>query len=341
MFPTSYRAKLLGVARVLDDLPTDALRLHAWELTEQRLHRQRAVAEQFATLVIVGVAFFGLPALIMAVSPVLVRRYVGLPVAGVSLLIALVAILWIQRRRHQIVLRQVLVDLGVLICPACGYNLRGQVAPRCPECGCGFDLLGGLVPDGPPLAASLAQFRAARSPSSDSTGETCMARTVTLKGNPLNVTGPQLKVGDKAPDATLKKDLLSDIKVSQTTGKTRIFSVVPSLDTPVCAMQTKRFNEEAAKLSNVEFYTVSFDLPVAQKRFCGAEGINPERMHTLSDHKDAAFSAAWGTLIPDLRISCRAVFVVDKTDTLRYVEYVPEIADQPNYDAVLAAAKAS
>ncbi|MFN0137133.1 MAG: thiol peroxidase [Phycisphaerae bacterium] len=168
-----------------------------------------------------------------------------------------------------------------------------------------------------------------------------MARTVTLKGNPLNVSGPQLKVGEKAPDAVLKKDLLTDIKLSQTTGKTRIFSVVPSLDTPVCAIQTKRFNEEASKLSGVEFYTISFDLPVAQKRFCGAEGINPERMHVLSDHKDAAFSAAFGTLIPDLRISCRAVFVVDKTDTLRYVEYVPEIADQPNYEAVLAAAKAS
>jgi thioredoxin-dependent peroxiredoxin len=167
-----------------------------------------------------------------------------------------------------------------------------------------------------------------------------MARTVTLKGNPLNLTGPQLKAGDKAPDATLKKDLVTDLKLSQTSGKVRIFSVVPSLDTPVCATQTKRFNEEAARLPGVEFYTISVDLPPAQKRFCGAEGINPERLHVLSDHKDTAFGTAWGTLIPDLRINCRAVFVVDRGDVIRYAEYVPEVAEQPNYDAVLAAAKA-
>lgn len=167
-----------------------------------------------------------------------------------------------------------------------------------------------------------------------------MARTVTLKGNPLTLAGTQIKVGDKAPDATLRKDLVTDLKLSATSGKSRIISVVPSLDTPVCALQTKRFNEEAAKLTNVEFYTISADLPTAQKRFCGAEGINPERLHTLSDHKDTSFGLAWGTLIPDLRIECRAVFVVDKGDVVRYSEYVPEIADHPNYDAVLACAKA-
>jgi thiol peroxidase len=166
-----------------------------------------------------------------------------------------------------------------------------------------------------------------------------MARTTTLKGNPLTLAGPQLKAGDKAPDATLKKDLVTSIRISETSGKNRIFSVVPSLDTPVCAAQTKRFHEEAAKLPNVSFYTISVDLPPAQKRFCGAEGIDTERIVVLSDHKDTAFGQAYGTLVPELRINCRAVFVVDKNDVLRYVEYVPEIADQPNYDAVLACAK--
>lgn len=168
-----------------------------------------------------------------------------------------------------------------------------------------------------------------------------MARTVTLKGKPLMLTGTLLKVGDKAPDAALRKDLVSDLRVSETRGKTRIFSVVPSLDTPVCAMQTKRFYEEASKLPDVAFYTVSCDLPPAQKRFCGAENINVEKFATLSDHKDLAFGTAYGTLIPELRIECRAVFVVDKNDTLKYVEYVPEIAEHPNYDAVLAAAKSA
>lgn len=166
-----------------------------------------------------------------------------------------------------------------------------------------------------------------------------MARTVTLKGKPLMLTGTMLKVGDKAPDAVLRKDLLSDMRISDTRGRTRIFSVVPSLDTPVCALQTKRFNEELAKLPDVSFYSISCDLPTAQRRFCGAEGINVERFTQLSDHKDLAFGAAYGTLIPELRIQCRAVFVVDKNDVLRYVEYVPEIADHPAYDKVLEAAR--
>lgn len=167
-----------------------------------------------------------------------------------------------------------------------------------------------------------------------------MSRTTTLKGTPLNLAGPQLKPGDKAPDATLKKDLVNNMRIAETSGKNRIFSVVPSLDTPVCAMQTKRFNEVASNLSNVDFYTISVDLPPAQKRFCGAESINADRLHVLSDHKDTAFGQAYGTLVPDLRINCRAVFVVDKNDVIRYAEYVPEIADHPNYDAIIACAKA-
>lgn len=165
-----------------------------------------------------------------------------------------------------------------------------------------------------------------------------MARTVTLKGKPLPLEGPQLKVGDKAPDARLKKSLVESTSIHETPAKTRIFSVVPSLDTPVCAMQTKRFNEEAAKLTNVEFYTISCDLPTAQARFCGAEKINPERLHVLSDHAGTSFGKAFGTLVPDLRVLCRAVFVLDKAGTIQYAEYVPEIAEHPNYDAVLACA---
>lgn len=168
-----------------------------------------------------------------------------------------------------------------------------------------------------------------------------MARTVTLKGNPLTLAGPQLKVGDAAPNATLRKDLLTDVKISDTHGKPRIFSVVPSLDTPVCAEQTRRFNQEVNKLPAAAFYTISADLPTAQKRFCGENNIDAEKFHFLSDYKDIAFGQAWGTLIPDLRINCRALFVVDSAGKLCYVEYVPEIASHPNYDAALAALKAA
>ncbi len=165
-----------------------------------------------------------------------------------------------------------------------------------------------------------------------------MSRQCTLKGNPQKLAGPELKVGDAAPDATLRKDLVSDYKLSEHAGKPRIYSVVPSLDTPVCAIQTKKFNEQAADLTNVNFFTISFDLPVAQKRFCGAENIG-DRMMALSDAKLGEFAEKYGTLIPDHRISCRAVFVVGPDDKIAYVEYVPEIAEEPNYDAVIEAAK--
>ena len=166
-----------------------------------------------------------------------------------------------------------------------------------------------------------------------------MGRTTTLKGNPLDLEGPELKVGDKAPDASLRDSLVSDFKISETTGRTRIFSVVPSLDTPVCAEQTKRFNEEAAGLPDVDFYTISCDLPTAMGRFCGAEGIDTDRLKPLSDHKGTEFGKNYGTLIPELRVLCRALFVVGPDDTLRHVEYVPEVGDHPNYDAALACAK--
>lgn len=166
-----------------------------------------------------------------------------------------------------------------------------------------------------------------------------MARSCTLKGNKLSLEGPELKKGDKAPDATLRRSLAETTKISETQGRTRIFSVVPSLDTPVCAQQTKRFNEEAANLGNVDFYTISCDLPTAQGRFCGAENINTERVKVLSDYYDASFGKAYGTLIPDLRIECRAVFVLDPQGVIQYAEYVPEVAEQPNYEAVLSCAK--
>lgn len=166
-----------------------------------------------------------------------------------------------------------------------------------------------------------------------------MSRTVTLKGNPFKLAGNALKPGDKAPDATLKKDLLTSMKLSETAGKVRVFSVVPSLDTGVCAAQTKRFNTEAAKLGNVMFYTISTDLPVAQKRFCTAEKIDAPNMVALSDHIDTSFGQAYGTLVPDLRIEMRAMFVVDSGGTIRYVEYVPEIGQEVNFDAVLNAVK--
>jgi thiol peroxidase len=167
-----------------------------------------------------------------------------------------------------------------------------------------------------------------------------MPRTVTMKGNPLRLEGPELKSGDRAPDATLRKDLLTDTRLSETGGRIRIFSVVPSLDTSVCALQTKRFNQEAAAIPNVDIYTVSCDLPVAQKRFCSAEGIDPARIHMLSDHKDVAFGKAYGTLLPDLRILARAVFVVDAAGIIRHAEYVPEISAHPDYDTALKAARA-
>ena len=153
----------------------------------------------------------------------------------------------------------------------------------------------------------------------------------------MTLLGPELKAGEKAPDFDVVDAGLKPFNLASTGGVVRVFSVVPSLDTPVCDMQTKRFNEEAAKLPAVEMYTVSMDLPFAQKRWCGAFGVDHMRM--LSDHKSGSFGTAYGTLIKELRIEARAIFVVDKDGTLKHVEYVNEVADHPNYDAALAAVK--
>ncbi|HKD04435.1 MAG TPA: thiol peroxidase [Bryobacteraceae bacterium] len=156
-----------------------------------------------------------------------------------------------------------------------------------------------------------------------------------MRGNPLTLVGPELKAGETAPEFSVIDSSLKPVHLKDTSGKTRIFSVVPSLDTPVCDAQTKRFNEEAGKLKDVDFYTVSMDLPFAQKRFCNSFALDNVKM--LSDHKDASFGSAYGTLIKELRILSRAIFVVGPDDRLKYVEYVPEVADHPNYDAALAA----
>jgi thiol peroxidase len=146
-----------------------------------------------------------------------------------------------------------------------------------------------------------------------------------------------LKAGDKAPEFEAVDTSLKPVSLNKTSG-VRIFSVVPSLDTPVCDAQTKRFNEEATSLPAVEIYTVSMDLPFAQKRWCGAFGVDKVKM--LSDHKSGSFGESYGTLIKDMRIESRAIFVVDKDNVIRYAEYVKEVADHPNYDAALEAARA-
>ena len=160
-----------------------------------------------------------------------------------------------------------------------------------------------------------------------------------MRGNPLTLIGPALAPGDKAPDFKLVDNSLKDVTLADTGGQVRIISVVPSLDTPVCDAQTKRFNEEAAKLPGVSIITVSMDLPFAQKRWCGAFGVDKVKM--LSDHRDGSFGSSYGTLIKDLRIESRAIFVLDKSNIIRHVEYVKEVADFPNYDTALAAAKAA
>jgi thiol peroxidase len=167
-----------------------------------------------------------------------------------------------------------------------------------------------------------------------------MARTCTLKGNPVTLEGPELKVGDAAPDFTLQAQDMSDVTLAATRGKARIICTVPSVDTPVCDAEARRFNEEAAKLPNVDILTVSVDLPMAQKRWCAAAGI--ERVRCLSDHRTAEFGRKYGVLVkggPLDRFLARAVFVVDKNDKIVHVEYVPEIAQEPNYAAALEAAR--
>mgnify|MGYP000350859512 CR=1 FL=1 len=165
-------------------------------------------------------------------------------------------------------------------------------------------------------------------------------RTVTLKGNTVALAGPALKTGEAAPDCELVDNGLAPVKLSSYKGKVTVLCSVPSLDTPVCDLEMKRFNQEAVKLGDaVRVVCVSTDLPFAQKRWCGATGASA--ITALSDHREAAFGKAYGVLIPSLRILARAVFVVDKGGILRHVQIVPEVASEPDYKAALdAVAKA-
>jgi thiol peroxidase len=159
---------------------------------------------------------------------------------------------------------------------------------------------------------------------------------LTIHGNPLTLMGEEVKVGESAPEAELLDNDLKPVKLSSYRGKILVIASVPSLDTPVCDLETRRFNDEAAHLgTDIEMVTISMDLPFAQKRWCGAAGV--ERVKTLSDHREAAFGTAYGVLIKELRLLARAVFIVDREGTLRYEQLVKEVASEPNYEEVLQA----
>jgi thiol peroxidase len=167
------------------------------------------------------------------------------------------------------------------------------------------------------------------------------ARTVTLRGNPIPLGGNEVKSGQDAPDFTAIDNNLQPVRLSEAKGKVIILSSVPSVDTPVCDKETRRFNEEASKLgSDIEVWTLSVDLPFAQKRWCGAAGV--DRVKTLSDFRDRSFGQNYGVLIQDgplAGVEARAVFVVGKDGKVKHVEYVKEIANEPDYDAALKAAQ--
>jgi len=161
---------------------------------------------------------------------------------------------------------------------------------------------------------------------------------VTLKGNPVTLIGSDPQIGSSAPDAKLTANDLSTVQLSSYKGKTVILSVVPSLDTPVCDLQARRFNKEAAQLgADVAILIISVDLPFAQKRWCGAAGA--DKVKTLSDYKDGNFGKAYGVLIDGLKLLARSIFIIDEKGILRYKQIVPEIATEPNYDEALRALK--
>ena len=159
--------------------------------------------------------------------------------------------------------------------------------------------------------------------------------SITFKENPVTLVGEEVKAGDKAPDFKVLANDLSEVTLDDYQGSVKLISVVPSLDTGVCAEQTRRFNEEATSLGDVKVLTISMDLPFAQKRWCGAEGI--ENVDTLSDHRDASFGKAYGVLIEELRLLARAVFVVDSENKVTYAEYVSEATNHPDYESAVAA----
>ena len=161
---------------------------------------------------------------------------------------------------------------------------------------------------------------------------------ITFKGNPVTLLGPEIRVGDKAPDFQVVDTSLAPVTLADFRGKVKVLSAVPSLDTPVCDRETRRFNQEAAKLpGNAVVLTVSADLPFAQKRWCAAAGV--DRVKTLSDFQDRSFASAYGVLIKELRLLSRSIFVVDGKNVVRYVQHVKEVTEEPDYDAVLDAVK--
>jgi len=161
---------------------------------------------------------------------------------------------------------------------------------------------------------------------------------ITMKGNPLTLIGEEIKVGDKAPDFIVVDNDLKTVQFSQLPSKISIIASVPSLDTPVCDLETRRFNQEAGKLGEtVRVLTISMDLPFAQKRWCAGAGV--DNLVTFSDHRQASFGEAYGMLIKELRLLARAVHIVDATGIVRYIQLVPEQTNEPNYDEVLKAVK--
>jgi|SRR5699024_5176150 len=156
---------------------------------------------------------------------------------------------------------------------------------------------------------------------------------VTFQGNPVTLVGDEVKVGDKAPDFTVLSNELKEFSLKDYSGKKKLISVVPSLDTGVCSQQTKRFNEAVSELGDISVLTISMDLPFAQARWCGAEGV--DQVDVLSDHRLASFGENYGVLIKELRLLSRAVFVIDEDDVVTYVEYVSEVGEHPDYDTVL------
>jgi len=161
---------------------------------------------------------------------------------------------------------------------------------------------------------------------------------VTMKGTPVTLVGHEVKVGDMSPDFTVVDNNLAPVNFSSYRGKICIISSVPSLDTPVCDLETKMFNEQAARLDpNLVILTISMDLPFAQKRWCAAEGV--DRVQTLSDHRDASFGDAFGVLIKEFRLLARAVFVVDQEGVIQYIQLVNEITNEPDYEAIWNALK--
>lgn len=161
---------------------------------------------------------------------------------------------------------------------------------------------------------------------------------ITFKGNPMTLLGPEIRPGDKAPDFRVVDTALSPVTLADFRGKIKILSAVPSLDTPTCDTETRRFNKEAANLQeNAVVLTISLDLPFAQKRWCAAAGV--DKVKTLSDYQDRSFASAYGVLIKELKLLSRSVFVVDASDVVRYVQHVGEVAKEPDYDSVLGAVK--